>query len=307
MLKPWLRIVRLPLAPTAVCDALACGALAWCAAGVDVGGLPLAAWWQLAATSLLIYFVGMASNDLADREVDRIKDPARPLPSGDLKPWMVVLFVLACAAGAVLLGGGPRGFAPAVIAALGCALLYDFGGPAKDTLAGPLLLGLTRFANASIAVWPLVLQKDVSWAVLLAPACVGLYATGVTLLSQGEDREPGPHASEGGTRAMRVLTLVAFATAATLVWILGGMPTLGVAVAFGVSSSTIFGRTPRPGPVKKQVLEMLLGLYWLAAVIAGGAHDGSFGTAIIVSFGALVAAWGLAVGSQLMIRWLRKA
>ncbi len=306
MIKPWLRIVRLPLAPTAMCDALACGALAWCVAGLDIGAIPAAAWWQLALTSALIYFVGMAANDLADRTVDREKDPSRPLPSGDLKPWMVALFILLCAGGAVFVGGGPRGFTPAVIAALGCALLYDFGGKAKDGLGGPLLLGLTRFSNASVAVWPIVLEKDATWALLLAPACVGLYATGVTLLSQGEDREPQPHGGDAGTRAMRILTVIAFATAAVLVWILGGMPTLGVAVAFGVSTSTLFGRTPRPGPVKKQVLEMLLGLYWLAAVIAGGAHDGEVGTAMIVGLAALVAAWGLAVGSQLMIRWLRK-
>ena len=124
----------------------------------------------------------------------------------------------------------------------------------------------------------------------------------LTLLSQGEDKE-----QPGDAKPMRILTLIAFATAAILVWIVRGLPTAGVAVAFGVSSSTIFGRTPRKGPVKKQVLEMLLGLYWLAAVIGGGAHDGSVGGAIAVSFGTLVVAWLLAMGSQYMIRWLRKA
>lgn len=284
-----------------MCDALACGAFAWAAAGLAFGDLPLAAWWQLALTSLLIYMVGMAANDFADREVDKVKDPARPLPSGDLKPWMVLLLIAAAAGGAIALGGGPRGFTPAVLAALGCALLYDFGSRRKDDIAGPILLGLTRFANASIAVWPIVLEKDASWALLLAPGCVGLYAAGVTFLSQGEDQETAE-----GSRAMRWLTLVAFATAALLVWIMRGLPTAGVAVAFGVSTSTIFGRTPRPGPVKKQVLEMLLGLYWLSAVIVGGAHDGSVGGAITVSIAALGVAWLLAMGSQLMIRWLRK-
>lgn len=301
MLKPWLRIVRLPLAATAVCDALACGALAWCVADLDIAALPASAWWQLALTSALIYFVGMAANDLADRTVDATKDPTRPLPSGDLKPWMVTVFIALAAGGAMWLGGGPQGEGAAVLAALACALMYDFAGPAKDGFGGPLLLGLTRASNASIAVWPVVLGGDASWALLLAPACIGLYAAGVTLLSQGEDLD-----EPGAARTTRVFTLVAFATAAVLVWILGGVPTAGVAVAFGVSSSTIFGRTPRPGPVKKQVLEMLLGLYWLAAVIAGGAHDGNLGTSLIVGFGALVVAWALAVGSQLMIRWLRK-
>ncbi|MDF1700754.1 MAG: UbiA family prenyltransferase [Planctomycetota bacterium] len=301
MLRPWLRIVRLPLAPTAICDALACAAFAWCVADVDLTSLPAAAWWQLALTSFLIYCVGMAANDFADRDVDRVKDPLRPLPSGDLKPWAVALFLLVCIAGAVWLSGGPRGFGPTVIAAILCALLYDFGGAAKDTAAGPILLGLTRFANASIAVWPLVLDGHAPWAVLIAPLCVGLYAAGITFLSHGEDA-PQPERP----LAMRLLTVVAFCTAAVIVWVLGGIPTAGVAVAFGVSSSTLFGRTPKAGPVKRQVLEMLLGLYWLAAVIVGGAHDGALGTSLIVGFAALVVAWGLAVGSQLLIRWLRK-
>ncbi len=300
-MKPWLRIVRLPLAPTAICDALACAAFGWCVAGFDLRALPAAAWWQLALTSLLIYCVGMAANDLADRNVDRLKDPTRPLPSGDLKPWAVAIFIGLCAAGAVWLGGGPAGFTPAVLAALGCALLYDFAGPAKNGIGGPALLALTRFANASIAIWPLVLEKDASWALLLVPACVGLYAAGITFLSQDED-EDAPRR----TAIMRTLTVIAFAGAAVLVWVLGGIPTLGIAVAFGVSSSTIFGRTPKAGPVKRQVLEMLLGLYWLAAVIAGGVHDGTLGTSIIVGLAALAVGWGLAVASQLMIRWLRK-
>ena len=87
--------------------------------------------------------------------------------------------------------------------------------------------------------------------------------------------------------------------AATLVWVLGGVPTFGVMAAFGVASSTLFGRTPRTtvvkqwreasaSPAKAQVLEMLLGLYWLAAVHCGRrprrlAAD----SALIVSFVAL--------------------
>ncbi len=52
---------------------------------------------------------------------------------------------------------------------------------------------------------------------------------------------------------------------------------------------------------------MLLGLYWLAAVLAGVAHDGTVPGALTVSFVALVIAWLLAIGSQLFIRWLRRA
>ena len=62
----------------------------------------------------------------------------------------------------------------------------------------------------------------------------------------------------------------------------------------------------RPRPAKAQVLEMLLGLYWLSAVLAGGGHDGTLQNGVIVSFAALIVAWALAIASQLMIRALRK-
>ncbi|MDA1194494.1 MAG: UbiA family prenyltransferase [Planctomycetota bacterium] len=297
-MRSWLRIVRLPLAPTAACDALACGALAWAVGGVGLASVGWTDWVSLAGTSLLLFGTGMALNDWADRTVDRQKAPQRPLPSGALHPAAVLILVVLMAASAVWLGGGPRGFLPAVIAALALATLYDLGGR-KDGPEGAVVLGLVRFSNASLAVWPVVLDGG-SWWLLAAPACIGCYATGITLLSQTEDRP-----DDRRVRTARILTAIAFATAAVLVWLLGELPTFGIAVAFGVGSSTLFGRTPKPGPVKRQVLEMLLGLYWLAAIVAGGAHDGTLAGAVVVSFCALVAAWLLAMGSQLLIRALR--
>lgn len=301
MVKPWLRIARVPLAATAICDALACAALALCAAGHGFADLGVAGGLQLAATSLLLYMGGMAANDLADREIDRTKDPTRPLPSGDLRPVPVAIFTLLCLGGAIALGGGPQGERLAVVAAAALALAYDFGAKASR-VTGPVAMGLVRVANASIGVWPWVLSGEVSWLLLLAPLSIGLYSAAVTVHSRTEDAP-----EEGSVVLTRTLVLVAFAGAAVLVWVLGGVPTLGVMVAFGVCSSTVFGRTPRPDrPPKAQVLEMLLGLYWLAAVLAGGAHDGSLKMALIVSLAALVGAWILAIASQLWIRALRK-
>ena len=297
MLKPWLRLARVPLAATAVCDALACAAFAVCATHGDLATFGVGAALQLAATSLLLYLGGMAANDLADRHTD---PEDRPLPSGALRPAAVAVFVGLCLAGAIALGGGARGWRGAAIAAAVLALAYDFGAK-RSRIAGPLSMGLVRAANASLAVWPLVLA-GASWTLLLAPLVIGLYSAAITVYSWTEDHTSRPHIVTA-----RLLTVAAFAGAALLVWILGGVPTFGVIVAFGVCSSTIFGRTPKPGrPAKAQVLEMLLALYWLAAVVAGGAHDGTLSTALIVSFAALVVAWLLAVGSQLMIRALRR-
>lgn len=301
MLKPWLRIVRLPLAPTAVCDAVACALLAASATAGGISTIPLRDGLLLAATSLLIYFAGMAANDLADRRVDRRKHPERPLPAGDLTPVAAALAVCAFAGGALALGGGGCGARWVVAAALLLAGLYDFALK-RAVLPGVLCMGLVRAANASIAVWPLVLAGAAPWTVLLGPACIGLYAAAVTLLSTTEDVW-----APGRVGASRVLAACAFAGAATLAWVVGGLPTLGVAVAFGVASSTLFGRTPRPGPPKRQVLEMLLGLYWLAYVLGSGAHGGEMVPWALAGGAGLALAWGLAVGSQMLIRWLRPA
>ena len=155
------------------------------------------------------------------------------------------------------------------------------------------------------------------WPVLLGPLCLGLYSAGVVVLSTTEDEAAQDQAHDRRVWVARGLSATAFVFAATLVWIIGGLPTLGIMVAFGVASSTLFGRTPRttmmragvqvPRPAKAQVLEMLLGLYWLAAVLAGGGHDGSLASSLTVSFLALVGAWLLAIGSQLLIRSLRRS
>jgi 4-hydroxybenzoate polyprenyltransferase len=314
MLHAWLRVTRLPLAATAVCDSAACAMLALGAAGLPLSTFAASDWLLLGCTSLLVYLMGMAANDLADREIDAQREPNRPIPSGVLSARTVALGVTVLATGAILLGGGPQGSVWVVAAAITCAFLYDF--LCRSPLAAAAAsMGSVRFANASIAVWPLVLSGAAPWSVLLGPLCVGVYSAGVTILSTTEDLGPGPVADKRVWVA-RFFSAGTFVCAATLVWALGGVPTLGVMVAFGVASSSLFGRTPRttvvqdgetrPRPAKAQVLEMLLGLYWLAAVLAGGGHDGTLQQAVIVSFIALIVAWALAIGSQLMIRKLRK-
>ncbi len=297
MLKPWLRITRLPLAPTAVCDVVACTLLA--VAVTDGAHVELATWLQVGAVSLLIYAFGMTLNDLADREVDRFKDPSRPLPSGDLSQGPVAIAVVLFALGALALAQNVGVFWCA-LTAIGFATLYDTTLK-RRLVPGAVALGMVRASNASLVAWYYVIHLDAPWTLLLAPACIGLYSAAVVVLSTTEDVD----------RPERVwwargMAATAFVGAALLAWLLGGQPTLGLGVAFGITTSTLFGRTPKPGPPKKMVLEMLLGLYWLAAVIAGGWHDGTIQGAVISSFVALVIAWALAIGTQLMIRWLRK-
>ena len=299
MLKPWLRITRLPLAPTAVCDVVACTLFALSVGGRGASSLQLPVWLLLGLTSLLIYAFGMALNDLADREVDRWKDASRPLPSGELRAGPVTVAVLLFGSGALVLGAFLGALIPVAVAVC-FALLYDTVLK-RSLVGGALAMGAVRFSNASLAAWMIVYAGQAPVSVLLAPACIGLYSASVIVLSTTEDH---PHPQR--VWIARVMASLAFIGAALLAWLLGGQPTLGLGVAFGITTSTLFGRTPRPGPPKRMVLEMLLGLYWLAAVVAGGWHDGTLGGAVTSSFFALVVAWLLAIGSQLAIRALRK-
>lgn len=298
-LRDWLRFLRAPLAPTAAFDAVACAALAR-GPGLASGAAPLT--WRdvglLAATSVLVYLAGMGANDVADRRRDRTLHPDRPLPSGRIPVAAAALVVVLLAAGALALGGGPAGDRVTVGAALACAAAYDFA--AKRRVApGVVTMGLVRAANASVGVVGPVAAGLASPLALAGPLLVGLYAAGVTWLSTAEGRP----AREARARAVaRVATAVAFGGAGALALVGAGGVAFSALFAFPVVLSAAFDRVPRKGPVKGQVLEMLLGYYWLDAVLAGGAGPGSDWA---LALGALGAAYAAIVGSQLAVRALR--
>src|SRR3954469_21075139 len=70
----------------------------------------------LVASSSLMYLAGMALNDYADRDVDAVERPARPIPSGRVSPAFALGLAGALTAGAGLLAvaaDGPRALAVA--------------------------------------------------------------------------------------------------------------------------------------------------------------------------------------------------
>src|SRR5271170_6485926 len=102
MLRDVLRLVRAPLAATAIADGLAGYLLATVRFAEDTGSSPvlepiadvkpllLAA---LASTAL--YWAGMALNDYFDLERDRKVYPQRPLPSGRVPATLAVVLGVA--------------------------------------------------------------------------------------------------------------------------------------------------------------------------------------------------------------------
>lgn len=292
----WLRLVRFPLAPTAVCDSFACGLLALQLQGGTFGDVAPTRWLLVAATSLTLYLTGMAANDFADRARDRTLNPNRPLPSGALSARQAAIAIGLLSIGSLLLAHLAGSLLAAGVA-LAAALLYDFAVRRPWWLAA-LTMGSVRFANASLLVLPWVLQGDVTPAALIAPALIGLYSTAITVWSTTEEM-----LAPGRIHGARVLICAAFGAAAGVAWWAAGALPVGAVVAAGVVSSTMFGRTPREGPAKRQVLELLLGLYLLASVFASATQDGAVGWGFV----ALAVAWLLMIASQLAIRALARA
>jgi UbiA prenyltransferase family protein len=128
-------LVRAPAALSVPGDALA-GAAAAGTLGARTAGL--------CASSVCLYWAGMAANDWADREIDAKERPERPVPSGRVPPGTALgLAAGLSAAGVALAGLVGRRRAVGVAAPLaGAVWLYDT--VAKQTAAGPAAMAACR-------------------------------------------------------------------------------------------------------------------------------------------------------------------
>ncbi|TDB74600.1 SCO3242 family prenyltransferase [Micromonospora sp. KC721] len=158
----------------------------------------------LASASVCLYWAGMAANDWADRALDAVERPERPIPSGQV-PAPVALGVAAglTAVGLAISGavGGRR--ALAVAGPLAAAVwAYDLW--AKNTVAGPLAMAACRTLD--------VLHGASTGRIVRAiPAAltVGVHTYTVTALSRGEvgGTRPGVAAATLATTAAVAATV----------------------------------------------------------------------------------------------------
>lgn len=159
--------------------------------------------WVVVA-SMLLYCTGMIWNDIADVERDRVLHPQRPLPSGRINLVSAYIAGLVTAGGALLAaafgdhsGGGHGFFACGVV----LSLIFLYNLVTKDIpWLGSVTMGLVRASHAVFAL--LLLGPDYLKMAVLAhtqsgqmfvlayPLILGVYITGLTLLSELEDR-PG--------------------------------------------------------------------------------------------------------------------
>jgi len=175
---PLLRLLRLPLAPTAAADAIAGYALA----GGGAGLAPLLA----AFASICLYCGGMAQNDLCDRGRDAKLHPHRPLVlDKTLVPRAYALVAGLFAAGLVL-AGLAGSFAAGALVAVG-ASAYNLGLKARFP-ADAVALGLARALNVGVGVLAAGAPAG-SWPWGHA-AGYAIYIASVTGASRAEDLEP---------------------------------------------------------------------------------------------------------------------
>ncbi|MBT0767580.1 UbiA family prenyltransferase [Kineosporia sp. J2-2] len=142
-------------------------------------------------SSVLAYMAGMALNDYADRRVDAVERPHRPIPSGRISPRRALAIGAGLLAADLALAGVVRGRRGVVLSlATGSSLLaYDF--VTKGTAAGPATMALCRFLD--------VQRGSSSFRAALLPASVvAAHTYMITEVSRAE--------VEGGDRRVAVVS-----------------------------------------------------------------------------------------------------
>ncbi|WP_308167247.1 SCO3242 family prenyltransferase [Catellatospora tritici] len=157
----------------------------------------------LAAASVCLYLAGMAANDWADRELDAVERPQRPIPSGRVSPNTALGLaagLTAAGLGLAAWAGGRRALAVAAPLA-GAVWAYDL--VAKNGPAGPAAMAACRGLDVLLGATGGSVRRA-----LPAAATVAAHTYTVTALSRRE--------MDGADRRLPVATLAGtLAVAAT--------------------------------------------------------------------------------------------
>jgi len=174
-----LRLLRLPLAPTAVADVSA-GYL--CVRALDGRPVEAGPFALLAGAALCFYGGGMTLNDAFDAERDRALHPERPIPSGAVSresAFAQGALLLAAGMGLAALAGPPHGLIAVALAV--AILLYD-GLLKRLAIPGALAMGLCRYLDVQLGA------GFAAGAKFPPAALLGAYIVGVTFISTLEER-----------------------------------------------------------------------------------------------------------------------
>ncbi|MFI0941786.1 SCO3242 family prenyltransferase [Streptomyces sp. NPDC021020] len=191
-LRGYAELVRAPAALTVPGDVVAGGA----AAGWPYGGRSAG----LGGASVLLYWAGMALNDFADREVDAVERPRRPIPAGRVTPAEALAAAAALTA-AGLAAARASGGRPALRSAAAlAAVVWAYDLALKDTALGAPAMAAARGLDVLLAAGPAGRR-----AAAPAAAAVAAHTCVVMALSRRETQGSSPALPEATLAATAAL------------------------------------------------------------------------------------------------------
>ncbi|MFF0002532.1 SCO3242 family prenyltransferase [Streptomyces tibetensis] len=178
--RAWAELLRLPALFSVPGDALT---------GTAATGAPANSRTLLAiASSLCLYEAGMALNDWADRHIDAVERPHRPLPSGRIRPAAALTAAGALTGAGLALAARAGRPALAVAAPLAATVwAYDLG--LKHTPAGPLAMGTARGLDLLLGA---AATTGSTRPALPSAALLGTHTLAVTTVSRQEAQGGSP-------------------------------------------------------------------------------------------------------------------
>lgn len=218
--------------------------------------------------SVLLYAGGMVWNDIADRRVDAVQRPERPLPRGDLSLAFALLLGTALLAFGVALS--PCRAHHGLIAAL--VLAYDFGSKRIEWL-GALVMGSLRALNlgTGLALAAQLGPVDAERArhCAIAAGCYGVYILAVTVLGIFEDlAKPKPRAVSAVQTAPPLAALCGLWTVQGALWPAPAIAALPIALFLRRNSRM---RQWPKAEIRRSMTFLLLGTMLYTALLAAAA------------------------------------
>ncbi|MEV7624973.1 SCO3242 family prenyltransferase [Actinoplanes sp. NPDC089786] len=98
----------------------------------------------LAGASVCLYWAGMAANDWADRELDAVERPERPIPSGRISPRAAFGIAAGLTGAGLALAGAAGGRRALAVAGPLAAAVWAYDLKLKNTAAGPAGMAVCR-------------------------------------------------------------------------------------------------------------------------------------------------------------------
>ncbi|MEV2238818.1 SCO3242 family prenyltransferase [Micromonospora sp. NPDC049891] len=191
----------------------------------------------LAAASVLLYWAGMAANDWADRELDAVERPERPIPSGRVSPGLAVGLAAGLTAAGVGLAAAAGGRRAAAVAVPLAAAVWGYDLAAKNTAAGPAVMATCRGLDVLLGA-----AGGRPARALPAAVTVAAHTWTVTALSRRE--------VSGADRALPLRTLAGTALVAASAARPPGRQLTGRITRTGAPAGALpepAGRAPAPG------------------------------------------------------------